>query len=139
MFNLLGFIPYAHVADVNESIAFYEHLGLVLDSRFGPEGRPYWARMRQGNCDLMLALASGEIDPRNQAVLFYLHVDNLKAVREKLLAAGVQDRGQYAGESEGEFPRSGCVFDIVSRDYMPSGEMRVHDPDGYVLLIGELG
>lgn len=139
MFNLIGFVPYAHVADVNESIAFYSLLGLELDSRFGPEGKPFWARMRKGNCDLMLALASGPINPRDQAVLFYLHVDNLAAVRSALLAGGVQDRGSFAGEGEDDFPRTGCLFDIVPRDYMPQGEMRVHDPDGYVLLIGELG
>ncbi len=135
---ITGFVPFIHVADLLESQAFYEQLGLELLSRFGPEGDPYWARMVGYRSDLMLAKASAPIDPRVQAALFYLYTPDLVALREQLLAAGIANGGSYQGESTDEFPRSGKVFDITHPDYMPAGQMRVHDPDGYVLLIGQL-
>lgn len=137
-FSLLSFVPYIHVADVQASIDFYLKLGLELDSRFGPEGDPYWARMKRPGCDLMLARASGPIDPTVQAALFYLHVDDAAAFRSAMLAAGLRDGGPYTGSTAGEFPRSGIVFERSFPPYMPAGEVRVHDPDGYVLLVGQL-
>ncbi len=67
----------------------------------------------------MLARASGTIIADQQAVLFYLYSPDLIALREHLLAAGVK------------------VSSITYPDYMPKGEIRVQDPDGYVLLIGQ--
>lgn len=138
MATVLGFVPYAHVADVNVSVEFYKLFGMSLHSRFGPEGAPFWARMKGEHSDLMLASATEPIDPRVQAVLFYLHVDDLSSLRAHLLASGVADGGPYKGATEGEFPRSGLLFEITNPFYMPEGEMRVHDPDGYVLLVGQL-
>lgn len=138
-FAIQSFVPYIHVADVQASIDFYLRLGLELDSRFGPEGAPFWARMKRPGCDLMLARASGPIDPRAQAALFYLHVDDAEAFRAAMLASGLQDGGSYAGSFEGEFPRSGIVFAPNYPHHMPAGEVRVHDPDGYVLLVGQIG
>lgn len=138
MANLLSFVPYAHVADVDTSIAFYGLFGMDLHSRFGPEGEPFWARMKGAHSDLMLSRSAGPIEPRVQSVLFYLHVDDLAGMREQLRAGGVRDGGTYAGSQDGEFPRSGVFFDTTYPFYMEEGEMRVHDPDGYVLLVGQL-
>jgi len=137
-FELQTFVPYIHVADVQASIDFYSKLGLGLDSRFGPEGKPFWARMKRPGCDLMLARASGPIDPRQQAALFYLHVDNVRAFREAMVDKGLADGGTFIGETA-DFPPTGVVFNITHPDYMPAGEARVHDPDGYVLLVGQIG
>lgn len=138
-FTIRSFVPYIHVASVNESIQFYLRFGLSLDSRFGPEGEPYWARMRRENCDLMLSRAGGPIDPRVQAALFYLHVDDVDAFRASMLEAGLADGGLYGGDTGGDFPRSGVVFEPTYPHWMPAGEVRVHDPDGYVLLVGQIG
>jgi catechol 2,3-dioxygenase-like lactoylglutathione lyase family enzyme len=138
-FSLQSFVPYIHVADVQESIDFYLKFGMELDSRFGPEGAPFWARMKRPNCDLMLAKASGLVNPHQQAALFYLHVDDAEAFRAQMLEAGLLDGGEYQGARENEFPRSGIVFKPSYPHHMPSGEVRVHDPDGYVLLVGQLG
>ncbi|MCC6404176.1 MAG: hypothetical protein IT207_09220 [Fimbriimonadaceae bacterium] len=138
-FEIRSFVPYLHVADVQDSVRFYALLGLGLDSRFGPEGRPYWARMKRPGCDLMLSLADGPIDPASQAVLFYLHVDDVAEFRAEMLQAGLDDGGPYAGGSRAEFSRSGTVFEPTYPYYMPAGEVRVHDPDGYVLLVGQMG
>jgi hypothetical protein len=53
--------------------------------------------------------------------LFYLYSPELIALREHLLGNGVK------------------VSPITYPDYMPKGEIRVEDPDGYVLLIGQSG
>lgn len=138
-FELQSFVPYIHVADVQASVDFYSRFGLGLDSRFGPEGDPYWARMRRPGCDLMIAKADGPVDPRQQAVLFYLHVSDVRAFRAAMLEAGLTDGGTYQGDANEAFPRTGVVFEPTHPFYMPAGEVRVHDPDGYVLLCGQLG
>ena len=56
-----------------------------------------------------------------QAVLFYFYSPALIALRAHLLECGVK------------------VSPITYPDYMPKGEIRVDDPDGYCLLIGQAG
>lgn len=70
---------------------------------------------------LMVALASGPIVPSDQAVLFYCWTPDAGLLHDELAAAGVE-----VGAIEHPF-------------YMPAGEFRTFDPDGYVLLIGQLG
>jgi hypothetical protein len=60
------------------------------------------------------------IDPAGQGVLFYLYAPDLAALRAQLLAAGVE-----AGEVEDGPPGV-------------RQEMRVTDPDGYVLMIAQI-
>jgi hypothetical protein len=48
-----------------------------------------------------------------------------------------------SGQSETSFKlvkltNGEAVFEIVPRFYMPAGELRIHDPDGYCLLVGQL-
>jgi len=69
----------------------------------------------------MLARASEAVVPSQQAVLFYLYSPNLIALREHLIAAGVR------------------VSPITYPEYMPKGEVRLEDPGGYCLLIGQAG
>lgn len=114
-------IPYAHVRDVERSIAFYAHLGFEVESRWEGDGRTVWAMVRCGDARLMLARAGAPVDPAQQAVLFYLWATDVAALRSRLMGAGVQT-GQI------RYP-----------DHMPAGEIRLEDPDGYVLLIGQVG
>jgi hypothetical protein len=69
----------------------------------------------------MFARASAPVIASQQAVLFYLYSPNLVALREHLVANGVK------------------VSPISYPDYMPKGEVRIDDPDGYCLLIGQAG
>lgn len=69
----------------------------------------------------MFALASEPVIAGQHAVLFYRYSPNLVALREHLLACGVK------------------VSAIRFPEYMPKGEIRVDDPDGYCLLIGQAG
>lgn len=128
-------IPFAHVLDVEASIAFYRHLGFVpinvlRDAHAGVR----WAMLRSGNAALMLARASGAIDAEQQAVLFYMYTHDVAGLREGLLGAGVADASAGASTQV----RDPKVFAITKPDYMPAGEIRVHDPDGYVILVGQL-
>jgi catechol 2,3-dioxygenase-like lactoylglutathione lyase family enzyme len=110
-------IPFVHVSDVARSIAFYGLLGFEVRDTYEHEGRLDWAALTSGDAQLMLAYADAPIDPRSQAVLFYLYADDLDGLRDHLLANGVV-AGEIADGSPG-----------------PEREMRLADPDGYCLMI----
>ena len=68
----------------------------------------------------MVALASGPIVPSDQAVLFYCWTPTPGSCM-----------------TNWQLPASRGA--IEHPFYMPAGEFRTFDPDGYVLLIGQLG
>ena len=110
----------AHVADVQRSADFYELLGFKVASTFKNDaGVLCWADLTSGDARLMLTRASEPVIAAQQAVLFYLYADDLIGLREHLLGKGVG------------------VSAITYPFYMEKGEIRVTDPDGYVLLIGQ--
>ena len=86
-----------------------------------PLSPPRLPLLRIPGARLMLALADEPVDPQQQAVLFYCWTPDVRALQSELRAGGVE-----AGEIEHPF-------------YMPAGEIRVVDPDGYTLLVGQLG
>ena len=114
-------VAYAHVADVERSIAFYADLGFRVANRVVPEGgsAPVWAWLESGNANLMVGLASGPVDAGQQAVLFYLYHDDIRQAHAELERLG---------------HRPGA---IAHPFYMPGGEFRLHDPDGYVLMLAQ--
>jgi hypothetical protein len=132
-----------HVEDVDRTVAFYSHLGFACASRFSSaSGVTNWASLTSGTAKLFLARASGPILASQQAVLLYLYSQDVRGLRLHLLSQGLSDAGAPPGETpdprfDGE-PERSVVFQIVPRFYMPRGELRVHDPDGYVLLVGQL-
>lgn len=130
-----GLAPYVHVADVERSLAFYAQLGLAVASRHALDGRTLWGSMRRGQAHVMFAQADGAVDDLVQGVLFYLYSPDLRALRAHLLACGLREL--EALPPPGQSARS-CVFPLRQPFYMPAGELRVHDPDGYCLLIGQL-
>jgi hypothetical protein len=67
-----------------------------------------------------VAQADGAVDPSQQAVLSYCWSRDVEGLHAELRRAGI-----VAGEIEHPF-------------YMPAGEFRVADPDGCVLLVGQL-
>ena len=121
--QVTGLIAMAHVADVQRSVDFYKLLGMELRGslKASDSNALRWAHVASEQAHLMFARASGPIVAGDQAVLFYLYSPDLIALREKLLAAGVS------------------VSNITYPDYMPQGEIRLEDPDGYVVLIGQTG
>ena len=117
--RLRSLVPMAYVRNVGDSIAFYRKLGFEVLNTFVPDGRtdPTWAWLETGEARLMLALASEPVIADQQAVLFYLYVDDVAAARSALEHAGVP-----VGPIEYPF-------------YARRGEFRVRDPDRYVLMI----
>ena len=122
-----GLTAYAHVADVHRAVEFYERLGLEVRNRHEEGGTLVWALVtspagdpNEAGARLMLALADGPVDASQQAVLFYCWSADVRALRDELRQARIA-----VGEIEHPF-------------YMPAGEFRVIDPDGYVLLVGQL-
>jgi Glyoxalase/Bleomycin resistance protein/Dioxygenase superfamily len=117
-----GLIPMAHSANVQRSVDFYKLLGMeVRGSLKTSGGELQWAHVTCEQADLMFARASEAVIASQQAVLFYLYSPNLVGLREYQISAGVR------------------VSSITYPDYMPKGEIRVEDPDGYTLLIGQAG
>ena len=86
--------------------------------------------------EVFFARADGPIDDRQQAALLYMHANDVRKLRERLLANGVHDGGAFDGMPG---PNGGrrVVFDVTSPFYMSEGEIRVSDPDGYCILVGQ--
>jgi len=118
--RVTGLIPLAHAASVQRSVDFYKLLGMEMRGCLKTSsGDLQWAHIAREQAELMVARASEPVIPSQQAVLFYLYSPDLIALREQLMAAGVG------------------VSPITYPGYMPKGEFRVDDPDGYCLLIGQ--
>jgi hypothetical protein len=136
-------VPMAHVENVDAAAEFYTLLGFDCESRYRrPDGVTNFVGLVSGAAKLFLALASGSIVPSQQAVLFYLYASDVHGLRAHLLAEGLEDGGLPPGMrsrgSEGHMPERNAVYEIVYPFYMPAGEFRVQDLDGYTLLIGQL-
>lgn len=133
----------AHVADVERSIDFYTLLGFRCDSRLSDTyGRAYYAAMSSGQAELMLVLASGPIDASQQAVLFYMYSQDVHALRDHLLNKCIPDAGRVPGlrkpgDIDRPIPSGPSLFECTYPEYMHEGELRLHDPDDYVILIGQ--
>jgi catechol 2,3-dioxygenase-like lactoylglutathione lyase family enzyme len=116
--TIKAMVPMAHVAVVARSIAFYEALGFTVTNTMGPEGEPpTWAALASGGAELMLVAANGAIDMSRQGVIFYVYSDDVRGLRGRLTAAGIE-----AGP-------------LSLPPHNPNGEFRVLDPDGYLVMV----
>lgn len=116
---LRGLVPMAHVADVARSIEFYRQLGFETRSTLSPADQVVWAWMQNGKAHLMLVRSARPMNPGARDVLFYLYADDVAAYRDELAERGVK------------------VGPLTYPAYMPEGEFRIDDPDGYCLLVGQ--
>lgn len=66
-----------------------------------------------------------------------MYSDDVAALRAHLLATGVTDGGRFF-PPHNPAPARAAVFDIARPFYMPAGELRIHDLDGYCILVGQL-
>src|SRR5262245_55961876 len=115
-----GLIPFVHVEDVERSIAFYYHLGFIVASVYKYRGRPVWAELRSEGAELMVSTDGDSIDPAGQGVLFYLYSSNLDGLRDQILAEGID------------------VGEVVDGTPSARHEMRLTDPDGYVMMVAQV-
>jgi catechol 2,3-dioxygenase-like lactoylglutathione lyase family enzyme len=125
---ITGLVPMMHVADPERSIALYRLLGFEVGNRVPREGRTNWAWLYQPNApnwkrgaNLMIARSECAINAEGQAVLFYLYATDLVALRNRLLAEGIK------------------VSEISHPEYLPEGEFKMADPDGYCLMVAQSG
>lgn len=119
------------VADIIKSAEFYRNLGFEVGNAVPREGPPFeWAWLYQpkaanwktaANLMLVREEAPETDEVKAKVILFYLYVRDLKVLREELLTRGIN-----AGE-------------ISYPWYLPEGEFRLQDPDGYTLMIAQSG
>jgi catechol 2,3-dioxygenase-like lactoylglutathione lyase family enzyme len=119
-YRISQLIPFVRVVSVEESVAFYEHLGFEVQDTASYKGHLSWAAMRSGTAEIMFEGTYGPPDPEHQRILFYLYSHDLAALRAQLVAVGID-----AGPIEDGAPG-------------PREEMRVVDPDGYVLMVAQI-
>jgi hypothetical protein len=112
--------PMLHVADIEHSIRFYELLGFTtIDTdRCQPLG---WARLHCEGGAVMFLRAEHPIDPSAQALMLCMYTPDLAGLREHLLANGIQ------------------APPIKFPPYMPSGEITMTDPDGFLIIVSHWG
>jgi predicted lactoylglutathione lyase len=116
---LRGLVPIAHVADVARSIEFYRLLGFEARNSLNEHDQLVWAWLQNGKAHLMLSRSARTMNSGEQYVLFYLYGADVAAYRDELAARGIK------------------VGPITHPFYMPEGEFRIDDPDGYCLLVGQ--
>lgn len=121
-------VPMIHVLDMDRSVSFYRLLGFEIGNYVPREGPIHWAWLYSPNApswkrgpNLMLTRSECAIEPETQEILFYLYAVDLKGLRKTLQDAGV------------------TVGDVEHPEYLPEGEFRVLDPDGYTLMIAQAG
>ena len=125
---LTGLVPMIHVADVERSAEFYKLLGFDVGNSVPPAGTKHWAWLYcpavenwRNGANLMVTRSSRSINPDAQEVLLYVYASNLVALRDKLIANGIK------------------VGEIAYPEYLPKGEFRMEDPDGYCLMVAQSG
>ena len=126
---LSGLVPMVHVAEVERSIEFYRLLGLEVGNSVPKEAPKHWAWLycpevenwRKGANLMLTRDAPGAQNPAAQDVLFYLYASDLVALRKSLLEKNVK------------------VSEITYPEYLPKGEFRMEDPDGYTLMVAQSG
>lgn len=136
-------VAMVHVEDVEAAAKFYQLLGFKIESRYvRDDGVTNFIGLKAGQAELFLAVSSGPIVPSQQAVLFYMYTCDVIALRNHLINHGLEDGGIPPGlrkrGQEGHMPERRAVYAVCNPPYMPDGELRVQDPDGYTILIGQL-
>jgi len=111
-------VPVLYVRDVASAQAFYALFGYE-HIQTGGDGDARWSYLKGGQHTVLLACVQPALIPVELPLLIYLYVTGLGDVREQLDAAG------HDYELTG-YP-----------DHAPGGELRTHDPDGNVVLVGQ--
>jgi catechol 2,3-dioxygenase-like lactoylglutathione lyase family enzyme len=119
-------VPMLHVADVERSVEFYRLLGFEVGNYVPPTGIKAWvwlyapqaADWKRGP-NLMLTRSECAIDAQAQDALFYLYARDLRSLHSTLVQNGINASA------------------ISYPEYLPAGEFRIEDPDGYTLMIAQ--
>ncbi len=110
-------VPVIYVCDIESSEAFYALFGYVRQQSGDADAR--WSYLQCGPHTLLLACVQPPLIDVELPLLIYLYVTDLPAVQEQLTRA--------------ERP-----YELVGYpDHAPGGELRIRDPDGNVVLVGQ--
>ena len=112
-------VPVVYVTDVPTSVAFYELLGFACQV-VGQDGEWNYAYLKTDEVGLLLAAGGSVWSNDPGPVLLYLRADDVARLVAQLRAAGVPT--EHLG-----YP-----------DHAPGGEVKVIDPDGHVLMVGQI-
>ena len=116
-------VPLLQVGNMTDTVAYYEQvLGFAADFSW-PEEDPKWAQVSRGEISFMftidLGTSSGRfIAEKGNGVVFYLMMDDVRAVYEELTANGaivVQELHDFGGRLQ----------------------FSVADPNGYVIAFSQ--
>lgn len=116
---VIAVTPVIQVDDAARSVAFYEKLGFEVVSSFQADRHSAWTLLRAGAAELMLESAVEVVDTEAQGIFLYLYTPDVSALYAELERLGLNPSGLH------------------NPPYMPAGEFRLSDPDGYTLLIGQ--
>jgi catechol 2,3-dioxygenase-like lactoylglutathione lyase family enzyme len=107
-----------YVADIDTSRAFYEMLGFHQESA-GKAATSAWSDLHQGSHVVLLASTKPPLGVPSLPLLFYFFFDDLDAVVAALEAGGVE------------------VSRMGHPPHALGGEVKVADPDGNTVLLGQ--
>ena len=113
--SLSRLVPMQPVNDLPTSLAFYEKLGFVVESRNDEWG---WAMLRCGNCQLMLDQSIKRHRDAPGTSVLYFYPENLAEFHRRARENGLS------------VPEPDTTFYGMT-------EFRVEDPDGNRLWIGQ--
>jgi hypothetical protein len=76
---------------MDSSIEFYKKLGFEVANYYPQDRRSElsWVWLQAGGANLMLVEASEKVIPSQQAVIFYLYAEDVAALRDETIAAGI--------------------------------------------------
>jgi len=116
---IAGSVPVVYATDIERSVDFYQLLGFALQIR-GHDDEWRWAYLKCGDTGMLLAAGGSVWTADPGPVLLYLRVTDADALQRTLAAAGVH------------------VEHLGYPDHAPGGELRVLDPDGHGLMLGQV-
>ncbi|GAA4606008.1 hypothetical protein BJY16_005618 [Actinoplanes octamycinicus] len=111
-------VPVLYVRGVESARAFYGLFGYG-EVKAGGDGAARWSYLQCDEHTLLLACVQPPLVQVELPLLIYLYVTDLTGLRARLDEAG------HAYEMAG-YP-----------EHAPGGELRTHDPDGNVVLVGQ--
>jgi hypothetical protein len=112
-------VPVVYVTDVSASVSFYGILGLACQVN-GRDGEWAWAYLKSGEVGVLLAAGGSVWSNDHGPVLLYLRTDDVAQLERMLRENGVPT--EHLGYPE----------------HAAGGELKVVDPDGHVLMIGQI-
>ena len=113
--RLKRLVPMQPVADMPASVAFYEKLGFTVASRNDDWG---WARMRCGDCEVMLDQSIRLHEDIPRTAVLYLYPDDVRNFHRRARENGLR-------------------VPVPEETFYGMIEFRIEDPDGNRLWIGQ--